>query len=664
MNKHISEACVDYITNKKNPEYGLFINGPWGCGKTFFINKLIEHIITSEVSSESLINKNDVAMISLYGINNVADIAGKIFLETHKKLDTKLVDRLSKGVDVATKLILNVDTSTTMQMIFREWFESKTRKVIVVDDLERSDIPINEIFGYFFEAIIKYNARVIFIGNESEVMLKCEDFKRIKEKVIGETFTLVAEADNAIKSFLKEIEFKGINTELLKNEVLNVIGTLEIDNMRNVRQAFIHALRLVEAVKNSNAYINCDQGNQDYTKENYIIEIIKTYMILYLQKACDEFKVEKTNSKEQRGINESDAISMTIGVYQNKGWSQKKYLDVVKPNEEGAKKSYQHLAIKRPTGFVALYMRTENGYSLWGDYLIRSQIDYGTLDEAIRVDSKQFSSYEEEGISLVKLIRESYDMSNSDFRQTYDKFMYELNNGVYKMPGELLHAFSLCLRLHEYGVIVYKQGELLAYFDEIIQNVAMEEEFTKNETFDLRFGSLGYEFSDNLNKGDGEIFYKRLKLKVHEQHQLALKLTFLEMFNELNSNEGYDAWVRLLHPFASGESSEYYKQPIISWLNAEDIVELLKSKSYSQQREFINIMKKRYEQSSYDKSIMSIHLKDVSVLKEMRVLYGNYIDSINKGDIALMSAKHVMEMIDELWVDINKLINAESPSSK
>lgn len=664
MNKHITDACTNYIINSRNPEYGIFIDGPWGCGKTFFINRLVDNLITTDGTVEPIVNESDIAVISLYGIKNVAEISGKIFLETHKKIDTKWVGRFAKGADAASKLIFNVDTTTTMQMLFREWFESNTRKIIVVDDLERSDIPINEVLGFFFEAIIKYDARVIFIGNENEVLSKYNDFKRIKEKVIGETFTLVAEADEAIDSFLNEIVFDNINRGYLKAEVLNVIRTLEIDNMRNVRQAFIHALRLIEAVINCNVYKECEQENQDYTKEDYIIDIIKTYMILYLQKARGEFLVEETQNREQQGIKESEAISMTIGTYQNNGWSQKKYIDEARKKEAEEKDSYYHLSGKTPTGFIALYMQIENGYSLWGDYLIRSQIDYNILEEAIRVDSKQFSSYEEKGTSLVKLIRESYDMSDNEFRKTYDKFINELSEGVYKAPGELLHAFSLCLRLQEHGVIIKKSGELLDYFDDIIEVVADYDEFSRNETLDSRFGSLGYSYDTNLNEGDGKTFDIRLRAKVYEKHQLALKIKFLKIFENTNDDEQFDIWVRLIHPFTSGESNEYYKQPIFSWLKANDIVELLVTKSFISQLEFLTALNDRYKRRAENKDLRETHMKDLPVLEEMRKLYIEYLGKIKKEDISLMRTKLVLKKIDELWDDLSRMATSDNASSE
>ena len=40
MNEHIENYCIDYIESEFNPQFAILIKGEWGCGKTYFINKL------------------------------------------------------------------------------------------------------------------------------------------------------------------------------------------------------------------------------------------------------------------------------------------------------------------------------------------------------------------------------------------------------------------------------------------------------------------------------------------------------------------------------------------------------------------------------------------------------------------------------------------------
>lgn len=42
-------------------------------------------------------------------------------------------------------------------------------RVLIVDDIERAEIPISQIFGYFSEFIYETDIRLIFIGNEERI---------------------------------------------------------------------------------------------------------------------------------------------------------------------------------------------------------------------------------------------------------------------------------------------------------------------------------------------------------------------------------------------------------------------------------------------------------------------------------------------------------------
>ena len=53
MNDYIIEY-LDYYINLENPQYAVLLTGKWGCGKTYFIKKLIEKWKESKESK----NKN------------------------------------------------------------------------------------------------------------------------------------------------------------------------------------------------------------------------------------------------------------------------------------------------------------------------------------------------------------------------------------------------------------------------------------------------------------------------------------------------------------------------------------------------------------------------------------------------------------------------------
>lgn len=104
---------IDYITkylndyfNMDNPQYAVLIQGKWGCGKTFYINQLIEKWKNNETVPPNCIKLRPI-YISLYGASSISQVSYLI----HKELKPFLY---SKGMKVAKKNFLwdNKDSHT------------------------------------------------------------------------------------------------------------------------------------------------------------------------------------------------------------------------------------------------------------------------------------------------------------------------------------------------------------------------------------------------------------------------------------------------------------------------------------------------------------------------------------------------------------------------
>jgi hypothetical protein len=73
--------------------------------------------------------------------------------------------------------------------------------IFVFDDFERSNISISELSGYLSNIIDGGDAKVLIIANEEEIKNK-DEFKKIKEKIIGKTISL----ENCVELFLDHKE--------------------------------------------------------------------------------------------------------------------------------------------------------------------------------------------------------------------------------------------------------------------------------------------------------------------------------------------------------------------------------------------------------------------------------------------------------------------------
>ena len=167
------KAIDDFIENHFY-RYALMIDGPWGCGKTYFVTKeLIKHIKDRQYKErEGKEYKKDLNYLSLYGVKSTADISemlcsqaiedkiekignGEVIQKALKK--DKVVDKSCRSFQFASwitnaaikKLVKSTDVADEKELRkLVSLFPDFNNNVIIFDDLERCSCDINEIMGY------------------------------------------------------------------------------------------------------------------------------------------------------------------------------------------------------------------------------------------------------------------------------------------------------------------------------------------------------------------------------------------------------------------------------------------------------------------------------------------------------------------------------------
>ncbi len=105
MNEHITDY-LNYYVDLENPQYAVLLIGNWGCGKTFFIKRIIEQ--WAEPSNEADKISLKPIYITLNGVSSIHSINDKIRAEISPFL-------YSKGMKVAKK-VLNGLLKTTVKI--------------------------------------------------------------------------------------------------------------------------------------------------------------------------------------------------------------------------------------------------------------------------------------------------------------------------------------------------------------------------------------------------------------------------------------------------------------------------------------------------------------------------------------------------------------------
>lgn len=281
--EELVESILDYV-RADYTDYAIMINGEWGSGKTYFWNnKIRKKIDTMQLNGKQY----TTIYMSLYGISNLEEISKKIFIETTQLMDKNLrrymdangqstIPEYAKtGIDMANLFgIANNENNVN----YGEFF-STDDKVLCFDDLERANVDVIDILGYINNFVEHDHIKTIIICNEKElstklksnnlemktfiatymldkqgellktdkpmvekirdkiehVFDKANEYERIKEKLVGETFEYAPKFDYIINGLLMRYESDPDLIRFLRENTNLIISTFNKSGTRNLR---------------------------------------------------------------------------------------------------------------------------------------------------------------------------------------------------------------------------------------------------------------------------------------------------------------------------------------------------------------------------------------------------------------------------------------------
>lgn len=185
MDKYLNEDAItaeimSYVKNRIY-NYAVLIDGDWGTGKTYFIQKsLIPNLESSGYMP---------IYISLYGINSTDTVSQKIALSllTNKiPADKKAIAKQclpaigsfvlpigqtllnATGMSILEPLLKSPVEDIPWDTIFKKFSDSRKR-IFIFDDLERCSLPINEILGYINSLVEHESEKVLIVANQKAI---------------------------------------------------------------------------------------------------------------------------------------------------------------------------------------------------------------------------------------------------------------------------------------------------------------------------------------------------------------------------------------------------------------------------------------------------------------------------------------------------------------
>lgn len=573
MNDHILEYCLDYIYSDLKPEFAILIKGEWGSGKTYLIEQ-----IKSKLNNE-LIKDSEIISLSLFGVNSIDELDEKIYQSLHPVLSSpqfKFASNLIRSaIKVGTNVDINGDGKKDISLSFggiptkKKFSESQLKKkLLIIDDLERTKLNPSIIFGYFSEMIISHGLKTIIIGNDSQIDCKNieKDYKLIKEKIVGIEFTLEPNIEDAIQSFIDEIELNDYKKEI-QEICIQVLNILEYKNLRNLRQAFYNFKILIDLLP-------------DEIEPHYLQKSFRIFLGLFLQ-----------NKKNE--INEN-TIKDAILAIEEHGISYKKF----KENQEKKEFTFSYYNSLIPLA------------SCWKGIIFHGEYTKETILENFNKDITPIKEETEEN-PLISLMSNWSDLKTDDFRTLYTTVIELFNKGEYLTPHAILHYVNIMLCFINWKIIDQHRDKFLADTISTIEKYKFQiEPIDRFNYFDLTYGGFGLsEGNDGLNQVRDKL------IEFNETNFMNKKRTTLnnDIMNLKSNLEEFTK--KILHV---GGNGFYRNIPVFSLIDIESFSKIFLGLSHFQQLLLIESFEERYGIVYGNKPFDPIYKPDLENIKKFK----------------------------------------------
>lgn len=214
---------LNYYYNTKSIDGAVLINGTWGSGKTYYIEKYVANFNLSKKEERAV-------YVSLNGLKSIAEVNNALFAALHPVLSATKESPIIKVICCAAKytadlLSIDYDSISEINIDLKKF----NANLIVFDDLERCQVEITELFGYI-DLIKKTCPKIILVTNEIELINYSFPEELFRKKSISSQVLL---AKKLIEKSIENDENKTAKFNAEANEYNIKIGK-ELDEIEKV----------------------------------------------------------------------------------------------------------------------------------------------------------------------------------------------------------------------------------------------------------------------------------------------------------------------------------------------------------------------------------------------------------------------------------------------
>ena len=605
VNDHIREFLKYYCELQSSPEYGVLLTGPWGSGKTWFIQDFL---------SKTYSDPKRYLYVSLYGMRSVEDIESEYFRQIHPVLSSKGARLFGKIVKGVIKTSINIDLNADGKAdgsisagipseSFFEKIQLSDDKLLIFDDLERCSISIADLLGYINQYIEHGGFKVLMLSNESEIISKQDNDKnsesqayiRIKEKVIGRSFEILPELDNALSHFSVGLPSERVR-ELINTHQDVVARAYEnsmFKNLRMLRHSLWDFDRLCSGIDPN--ILECGPLIAD------LLYLFLAYSFEIRSGSINAFDLEKF----------SNSSSFAMEFSKSEDDSDQKFPSI--------RKKYPSLEFHEELIPI----------NVWITFFSTGSIPSEDINLALN-NSKYFPS-ESQQPTWVKCWH-SFDLSDEEFVTVFEQMQQEWAKKHYANPGEVMHIAGMFIEHSKSGL--YEKSvdsivkEAQAYIDWLKQEGHIKPLSTLHrDLFDgTGYAGLGF------NSLADENFITLLQY-LEDQRSRALEESYPEEAECLLSlvKTNPDLFLHSLI-LSNNKENRFYRTPILNYIDPNKFIAALMDAEPSNRRTVSYTFAERYKFADINKELLS----ELSWLKEVYALLEKEVED-RKGKISAFS---------------------------
>lgn len=273
MNYAELDNFIKHYMEYDKTQRAIMLTAAWGAGKSYYIQKeLIPFLSKKENGNYQCI------VVSLYGLSKLSEISKTIYLESRMKILNKKSEKILAGKMIAKTILkgitsfFSIDFSKSEDEEITQLYESidLSGKLIIFEDIERSNINILDILGYVNSLVEQDEVKILLVSNEAEILkyhnseldkdgkticvFDDESIKylKIKEKAVSDTIFFSCDFFEAINAIICRFNNESLNFFTSKERIEEILGIMMSKHCYNLRSLIFACQKTVDIFEKIN----------------------------------------------------------------------------------------------------------------------------------------------------------------------------------------------------------------------------------------------------------------------------------------------------------------------------------------------------------------------------------------------------------------------------